>query len=107
MARKRKRKRGRSWVQPSEAEAIQPAGPLPAAHAKAALDESCLSHPSFNLDYVCDDCAGGICRVCSISYRSVRLCSECFEKIKPSSIIPSPSQSQMRTTQQNQTNQNR
>lgn len=42
-------------------------------------DDSCLSHPSYNLDHVCDDCATSICRVCSINLRTARLCADCFQ----------------------------
>ncbi len=42
-------------------------------------DQSCLSHPSYDLEHVCDDCAASMCGVCAIQFGAARLCADCFE----------------------------
>ena len=84
MARKRRRKRSSTPAPVAEPAPVAAPQQVPVDSAcEDALqneDETCLSHPSYNLDFICDDCGVALCRVCCISFGSASLCSECFER---------------------------
>ena len=79
MARRRRRRtgHGNEGTTSSDTDDVTP---LSSATGEAdKRDRSCFSHPSFDLDLVCDDCGGSICQMCSISLHSLMVCTECFE----------------------------